>query len=100
VFVLLKGVRITNDPELVRLLQDRIAITTTQFVAALRLVPASRPWAASLTEDEARLLDNAAFSEDRDALVAAGTEIAGHQAHLDVTAFTADDVATGPSVSA
>lgn len=90
----------TNDPELERLLQDRFAITTTQFMAALRLLPASRPWSASLTEDEARLLDDADFGEDRDALVAAGIEIAGHQAHLAVTAFTVDDVATGLSVRA
>jgi hypothetical protein len=90
----------TNDPELERLLQGRFAITITQFVAALRLLPASRPWGASLTEDQARLLDDADFGEDRDALVAGGIEIAGHGAYLAVTAFTADEVATGLSISA
>ncbi len=89
-----------TNPELEQLLQDRFDITTTDFVAALKFLPASRPWAASLTEDEARLLDDADFAEDRDAFVAAGTEIAGHWAHLAVTAFTADDVATGLGVSA
>ena len=89
-----------TNPELEQLLQDRFDITTTDFVAALKFLPASRPWAASLTEDEARLLDDADFAEDRDAFVAAGTEIAGHRAHLAVTAFTADDVATGLGVSA
>jgi hypothetical protein len=93
-------VGMTTDHELERLLQDRFAITTTQFAAALRSLPSSRPWAASLTEDEARLLDDADIREDRDALVAAGTEIAGHRAHLAVTAFTADDVATGLGVNA
>ncbi len=89
-----------TNPELEQLLQDRFDITTTDFVVALKCLPASRPWAASLTEDEARLLDDADFVEDRDAFVAAGTEIAGHRANLAVTAFTADDVATGLGVSA
>jgi len=89
-----------TNPELEQLLQDRFEITTTDFVAALKFLPASRPWAASLTEDEARLLDDADFAEDRDAFVAAGTEIAGHRAHLAVTAFTADEVSTGLGVSA
>lgn len=89
-----------TKPELEQLLQDRFGITTTDFVVALKFLPASRPWAASLTEDDARLLDDADFVEDRSAFVAAGTEIAGHRAHLAVTAFTADEVATGLGVSA
>lgn len=88
------------NPELEQLLWDRFEITATDFVAALKFLPASRPWAASLTRDEARLLDDAQFTEDRDAFVAAATEIAGHTAHLAVTAFTAEDVATGLGVSA
>jgi hypothetical protein len=88
------------NPELEQLLQDRFDITTSEFVAALKFLPASRPWAASLTEDEARLLDDADFAEDREAFLAAGTELAGHRAQLAVTAFTADDVATGLRVSA
>jgi hypothetical protein len=88
------------NPELEQLLQDRFDITTSEFVAALKFLPASRPWAASLTEDEARLLDDADFAEDRDAFVAAGTELAGHRAQLAVTAFTADEVASGLGVSA
>jgi hypothetical protein len=89
-----------TNPELERLLQDRFGITTSEFVAALKYLPASRPWAASLTEDEARLLDDADIAEDRDAFVAASTEIAGRRAHLAVTAFRADEVATGLGVSA
>ena len=89
-----------SNPELEQLLQDRFDITTTDFVVALKFLPASRPWAASLTEDEARLLDDTGFAEDRDAFVATGTEIAGHRAHLAVTAFTPDEVATGLGVSA
>lgn len=88
------------NPDLEQLLHDRFEITTTEFVAVLKTLPALRPWAASLTEDEARLLDDANFTEDRSAYLAAGTEIAGHAAHLAVTAFTADDVAKGLGVSA
>ncbi|MDH6198639.1 hypothetical protein M2272_005298 [Mycobacterium frederiksbergense] len=87
------------NSELDQLLQDRFDITTTDFVAALKTLPTLRPWAASLTEDEARLLDDANFAEDRDAFLMAGTEITGHVAHLAVTALTADEVATGLGVS-
>ncbi|CAN3132245.1 hypothetical protein ACNUDN_30415 [Mycobacterium sp. smrl_JER01] len=86
--------------ELDQLLHDRFDIGTADFVAALKALPALRPWAASLTEEEARLLDDAGFAEDREALLAAGAEIAGHVAHLAVTAFTAEEVATGLGVSA
>jgi hypothetical protein len=86
--------------ELDQLLQDRFDITTPAFVAALKSLPVSRPWAASLTSDEARLLDDASFLEDRDAFVATSTETAGHTAHLAATAFTAEEVATGLGVSA
>lgn len=89
-----------TNPELDQLLHDRFDITTTEFVAALKVLPALRPWAASLTENEARLLDDAHFPEDRDAYLAAGTEIAGQVAHLAVTAFTAEEVAHGLGVSA
>ena len=86
--------------ELEQLLRDRFEISPDDFVAALRYLPASRPWAASLTEAEARLLDDADFPEDRDAYIAAGTEIAGHAAHLAVTAFTAEEVRSGLGISA
>lgn len=88
-----------NRTELDELLLDRFNITTPQLIAALRVLPTLRPWAAALTEEEARLLDNADFAEDQDAFVAAGAEIAGQAAHLAVTAFTADEVAEGLGVS-
>jgi hypothetical protein len=88
------------DRELDQLLQERFDVSTTEFVAALKLLPESRPWAASLTDDQARLLDDAGFPEDRDAFVSASTEVAGYAAHLAVTAFTAEGVATGLGVSA
>lgn len=88
------------NPDLEQLLHDRFDITTSQFVAALKVMPALRPWSASLTEGEARLLDDANFPEDRDAYLAAGTEIAGFAAHLAVSAFTAEEVANGLGVGA
>ncbi|KQH79007.1 hypothetical protein AO501_03530 [Mycobacterium gordonae] len=88
-----------NRTELDELLLDRFDITTPQLIVALKGLPALRPWAAALTEDEARLLDDADFAEDQDAFVAAAAEIAGQAAHLAVTAFTADEVAAGLGVS-
>ncbi len=87
------------NTELDQLLQDRFDITTSDFVAALRSLPALRPWTASLTDEEAQLLDHADFTEDHSAVLTTGTEIAGHVAHLAVTAFTADEVATGLGIS-
>lgn len=91
-------VRTSN--ELNKLLKDRFDITTADFVAALKTLPALRPWAATLSEDEARLLDDAEFREDPDAYLAAAAEIAGRVGHLAVTAFTSEDVASGLKISA
>ncbi|MGB0436520.1 MAG: hypothetical protein ACPHCN_03965 [Mycobacterium sp.] len=88
------------EHELEQLLHDRFEITPADFAAALRHLPASRPWAATLTETEAHLLDGVDFPEDRDAFVAAGAEIAGNTAHLAVTAFTAEEVANGLGIGA
>ena len=86
--------------ELEELLRDRFDVTTKDFVAALKLLPASRPWTTSLTEGEASLLDVADFPDDHDASIAAGTEITGNAAHLTVTALTAEQVGNGLGVSA
>jgi hypothetical protein len=50
--------------ELDELLQDRFDMHIPNLIAALNTLPASRPWAASLTANEARLLDEAGFVED------------------------------------
>lgn len=47
--------------ELDKLLKDRFDITSADFVAALKSLPALRPWATTLSEDEARLLDHPAL---------------------------------------
>lgn len=45
------------------------------------------------------MLDDADFREDPAAYIAAGAEIAGHAGRLAVSAFTADEVATGLGIS-
>ncbi len=85
--------------ELDQLLHERFDISRDDFVAALRTLPSVRPWATALTEEEARLLDDADFGEDPDAYVAAGTEIAGHAGRLAVTALTTAEVKTALGLS-
>lgn len=87
------------NSELDQLIRDRFEVTTAQFIAALKRLPAVRPWAASLTEGEARILDGHDFPEECDAFLAAGTEVAGHVAHLTASAFTGEQVAAGLGVS-
>ena len=74
--------------ELEQLLHDRFDVSAADFLAALHALPAARPWAAALTEDEAHLLDGADFPEDPDAVLTAAAEIAGATAHLAVTALS------------
>lgn len=88
------------DAELARLLHDRFDITATEFAAALRSLPLTRPWAATLPAEQARLLDAAEFNEDREAFAVTTIEAAGSAAHLAATAFTAEEVSTGLGVSA
>lgn len=58
-------------------MRDRFDIATTDFVVALKFLPETRPWAASLGQHDAHLLDGAGFVEDNDTFVSAGTEAAG-----------------------
>jgi hypothetical protein len=89
----------STGSELEQVLQDRFEISRADFLAALKTLPAVRPWATALTADEARLLDDADFREDPQAYLAAGTEIAGHAGRLAVSAFTAEDVSSGLGIS-
>ena len=88
------------DTELKQLLHDRFGVTTEEFVAALKNLPVSWPAAASITEDEARLLDSVGFGDDRAAFIAVSADTAEHTARLAVTAFTAAEVASGLGISA
>lgn len=89
----------SSSRELEQLLHERFDIGRDAFVAALKTLPTMRPWATTLTADEARLLDDGDFQEDPDAYVAAGAEIAGHAGRLAVSAFTADEVKSGLGIS-
>jgi hypothetical protein len=52
--------------ELDVLLYQKFRLRREDMLAALKTLPAIRPWAAELSSDEARLLDEAGFTEDPD----------------------------------
>jgi hypothetical protein len=85
--------------ELDQLLMDRFNLARTDLVAALKTLPAQRPWAATLTEEEAHLLDSAGFVEDPN--VYAGIAAAGisQMGRLYSTSYTTADVAKGLGVN-
>jgi hypothetical protein len=84
--------RMTVD-ELDQLLAQRFNLQRSDLLAALKTLPAIKPGAAALTEDEARLLDEAGFVEDPDAFVEAAADIVAHTALLINTAYTGPEVA-------
>ncbi|SHQ47274.1 hypothetical protein [Mycobacteroides abscessus] len=88
-----------NNNELDALLMDRFAINRTTFVAALKSIPPSRPWAVRLPEEDARLLDAADFPEDPSAALAAELQTAGGIGRLVNTAFTVAQVAQGLGIT-
>lgn len=85
--------------ELDLLLRDRFDLGREDLIAALKTLPAHRPWAATLTADEARLLDNAGFTEDPDAYAEIAADVTAHMARLYSTAYTAAQVARGLGVN-
>jgi len=85
--------------ELDELLQDRFNLTRADVVSALKMLPAHRPWAASLTAEEARLLDEAGFVEDLDAYAEIAVDVIAHMARLISTAYTSSAVASGLGVN-
>lgn len=89
----------SNRGELDQLLHERFDISRDDFVAALRTLPSVRPWATTLTDEEARLLDDSDFDEDPEAYAAAVAEIAGHAGRLAVTALTAAGVKQALGIS-
>lgn len=79
--------------ELDQLLAERFNLEREDLLAALKTLPAIKPGAAALTEDEARLLDAAGFVEDPEAFVEAAADIVAHTALLINTAYTGPEVA-------
>lgn len=89
----------TVDEDLDELLHDRFGMARKDLVLALRTLPAQRPWAARLTEGEARLLDAAGFTEDPEDYAQIAADTTGHMARLYSTAFSAAEVAEALGVS-
>ena len=85
--------------ELDQLLRDRFDLGRADLIAALKTLPAHRPWAATLTEGEARLLDDAGFTEDPDAYAEIAADVTAHMARLYSTAYTAAEVSNGLGVN-
>jgi hypothetical protein len=86
-------VRVVTVDEFDQLLFERFNLQRTDLVAALKTLPAIKPGAAALTEDEARLLDEAGFVEDPVAFAQAAADIVTHTALLINTAYTGPEVA-------
>ncbi|BBZ39876.1 hypothetical protein [Mycobacterium conspicuum] len=82
------------DEELDRLLSERFNLQREDLVAALRTLPAIKPAAAALTEEEARILDDAGFTEDPVAFAESAADIVAHTARLINTAYTGPEVAS------
>ncbi|GAC53486.1 MULTISPECIES: hypothetical protein [Gordonia] len=89
----------TVDEDLDELLRDRFGMARKDLVLALRTLPAQRPWAARLTEGEARLLDAAGFTEDPENYAQIAAETTGHMARLYSTAYSAAEAAAVLGVS-
>jgi hypothetical protein len=85
--------------ELDQLLQDRFDMRLPDLIAALKTLPAQRPWAATLTAQEARLLDDAGFVEDPQAYAEIAADAIAHMARLYRTAYTAAEVRDGLGVN-
>jgi hypothetical protein len=73
--------------ELDELLFDKFRLRRADMLAALRTMPATRPWAAELSGSEVRLLDESGFTEDPDAYAQAATDVLTHAGLLINTAF-------------
>ena len=84
--------------ELDQLLHDRFNLSRADLITALRTFPAQRPRAASLTAEEARLLDDAGLVEDSEAYSEIATDVIAHMAWLISTAYTSAEVALGLGV--
>lgn len=84
----------TTD-ELDHLLMDRFNLVRADLIAALKTLPAQRPWATTLTGQEADLLDNAGFAEDPEAYREIAADVIAHMGLLYSTSYTAAEVAKG-----
>jgi hypothetical protein len=88
-----------STDELDELLMDRFNLDRADLIAALKTLPAQRPWAATLTEGEADLLDKAGFTEDPEAYAQVAADVIAHMGRLYNTSYTAAEVAQGLGVN-
>lgn len=84
--------------ELDQLLHDRFNLTRADLITALRTFPAQYPRAASLSAEQARLLDHAGLVEDSEAYNEMATDVIAHMARLISTAYSSAEVASGLGV--
>lgn len=84
--------------ELDQLLHDRFNLSRADLITALRTFPAQYPRAASLTAEEARLLDDAGLVEDPAAYNEMATGVIADMARLISTAYSSAEVASGLGV--
>lgn len=89
----------TSIEELDQLIRDRFNFSREDLVAALRTVPAHRPWATRLTAGEAELLDAAGFTEDLEAYAAIAGDLTAHMGRLYNSALTPGEVASALGVN-
>ena len=85
--------------ELDELLRDRFNLHRSDLIAALKTLPAQRPWAARLTAEEAHLLDAAGFTENPEAYAQIAADVTALMARLYSTAYTAAEVRGGLGVN-
>lgn len=88
----------TTD-DLDELLFQKYRLRRGDMLAALKTMPAIRPWATELSSDEAHLLDAAGLTEDPDAYVGIATDVLAHVGRLISTAFSTRDVASALGVN-
>jgi hypothetical protein len=94
----MEGAAVTTD-ELDQLLEDRFNMRRTDLIAALKTLPAHRPWAASLTAQEQCLLDDAGFVDDPEAYAEIAADVIAHMARLYSTGYTAAEARDGLGVN-
>ena len=85
--------------ELDALLRDRLDLTRAEVISALKTLPTRGHGSASLTEDEARLLDSAGFVAAPAAYAASAVEVLTSVARLIKTAYSGTEVASGLGVN-
>ena len=88
-----------STDELDQLLMDRFNLGREDLIAALKTLPAQRPWAAALTEEQADLLDSAGFTAEPAAYAPMVAEAIAHMGRLYSTSYTAAEVAKGLGVN-